>query len=55
MVKGGDWISDAAGNPTISGPELTHVSDTTFGITSPQLFIPQLYYMHKPLTSNGFK
>ena len=53
MVKGGDWISDAAGNPTISGPEITHVSDWAFGITSPQLFVPQLYYMHKPLTSNG--
>lgn len=23
-VKGGDWISDAAGNPIISGPEITH-------------------------------
>ena len=26
MIKGGDWISDAAGNPTISGPEVTHVT-----------------------------
>ena len=24
MIKGGDWVSDAAGNPTISGPEYTH-------------------------------
>ncbi len=24
MLKGGDWISDAPGNPTISGPEITH-------------------------------
>lgn len=23
MIKGGDWVSDAAGNPTISGPEVT--------------------------------
>jgi hypothetical protein len=29
MVKGGDWISDAAGNPTVSGPEITHVSITS--------------------------
>jgi hypothetical protein len=26
MVKGGDWISDAAGSPTVSGPEITYVS-----------------------------
>ena len=26
MIKGGDWVSDAAGNPTISGPEVTRVS-----------------------------
>lgn len=25
MVKGDNWVSDAAGNPTISGPEITHV------------------------------
>ena len=24
MIKGGNWISDAVGNPTISGPEYTH-------------------------------
>ena len=24
IIKGGNWISDAAGNPTISGPEYTH-------------------------------
>ena len=26
MVKGGDWISDAAGSPTVYGPEITYVS-----------------------------
>ena len=26
MVKGGNWISDAAPNPTISGPEITRVA-----------------------------
>ena len=25
MIKAGDWISDAAGNPSISGPEVTKV------------------------------
>jgi hypothetical protein len=26
MIKGGDWVSDAAPNPTISGPEVTRVA-----------------------------
>ena len=26
MVKGGNWISDSAPNPTISGPEITRVA-----------------------------
>lgn len=26
MIKGGNWVSDAEGNPTISGPEYTHYS-----------------------------
>ena len=35
MVKGGDWISDVAGNTPMSGPEITHVS------TAPNLFWAQ--------------
>jgi len=26
MIKGGNWVSDAAPNPTISGPEVTRVA-----------------------------
>ena len=26
MVKGGDWVSDEPGNPTLFGPEITYVS-----------------------------
>ena len=26
MLKGGNWVSDAAGNPTISGPEVTRAA-----------------------------
>ena len=48
MVKGGNWISDAAGNPTISGPEITHVSMSSTGSIH-----PSLYNSHMPLTSNG--
>jgi hypothetical protein len=48
MIKGGNWISDAAGNPTISGPEITHVSMEGTGS-----IVPQLYDLKKPLTSNG--
>ncbi|TLX88931.1 MAG: hypothetical protein E6K94_11455 [Thaumarchaeota archaeon] len=38
MVKGGSWISDAAGNPAMSGPEITHVSvnpNTAWAIKKP--------------------
>ena len=47
MVKGGNWISDAAPNPTISGPEITHVS----------VMLPRILVMmdKKPLSSNGLK
>ena len=31
FISGGDWISDAPGNPTVSGPEITQVSDTPEG------------------------
>ena len=27
MIKGGNWVSDAAGNPTIYGPEITRVNN----------------------------
>ena len=26
MVKGGDWVSDEPGNPTVFGSEMTYVS-----------------------------
>jgi hypothetical protein len=26
VIKGGNWVSDAAGNPTVSGPDITHVA-----------------------------
>ena len=49
MIKGGDWISDAAPNPTISGPEITHVSGHPTG----SLFTG--YEMKKSLTSPGIE
>lgn len=45
MVKGGNWVSDAAGNPTISGPEITHVA-----------IAPNLDWGNKKaLSSNGWE
>ena len=44
MIKGGNWISDAAPNRTIFGPEITHVGG--FGST---------YSTKLPLTSNELK
>ena len=44
MIKGGNWISDAAPNRTISGPEITHVG----GLGS-------TYSTKLPLTSNELK
>ena len=32
MVKGGDWVSDEPGNPTLFGPEITYVSKN-FGLS----------------------
>lgn len=45
LFKAGDWISDAPGNPTISGPEITHVSVNE---NSP-------WTADTPLTSEGWK
>ena len=42
MIKGGNWISDAAGNATIYGPEITHVSVGPDGT----------YWSKKALSSN---
>ena len=44
-IKGGNWVSDEAPNPTISGPEVTHVT------TTPNLN----YYQKKSLSSNEFQ
>ena len=39
MIKGGNWVSDAAPNPTISGPEITFVtmSQLTLGVRKTSL------------------
>ena len=45
MIKGGDWVSDAAGNPTISGPEVTRA-----------VIAPGFDYNNKKsLSSNGWE
>jgi hypothetical protein len=45
MIKGGDWVSDAAGNPTIFPSMNTHVA-----------IAPNLdYYDKKALSSNGWE
>lgn len=50
MLKGGDWISDAAGNPIISGPEITRVG---LGTGLPTFM--GSYSEMKGLTSNGWE
>ena len=44
MLKGGDWISDAAGNPIISGPEITRAAIASVD-----------YNNKKSLSSNGWE
>ena len=46
-IKGGNWVSDEAPNPTISGPEVTHVTNIPNNLFN--------YYERKSLSSNEFQ
>jgi len=49
MIKGGNWISDAAPNPTISGPEITRVGG------QPATGDYSYYSAKFPLSGNGLQ
>lgn len=55
LVKGGNWVSDAAGNPIVSGPDITRVSIPSYWDLNDTTTNPYVYDNKISLQSNGIK